>query len=147
VSLDVDQVAPALDELPGLDELLALVDACITSATVPCQLTGEADLESALEKLRQRTGPFVASTLGASGAVALDGDRIIRAPALTVPVVDTTSAGDAFHAGVLCALLEGMTAAETLRFANAAAALTCRDLGRRGCPTRAEVDALLAIQR
>ncbi len=143
VSLDVDQVAPGLDHL-ALDQLLALVDACITSAALPCQLTGEADLERALAKLRQRTGPFVAATLGERGSLALDGDRVTRAPALTVPVVDTTSAGDAFHAAVVCALLEGMTAAETLRFANAAAALTCRDLGRRGCPTRAEVEALLA---
>lgn len=138
VSLDVDQLAP------GLDELLALVDVCVTSAALPCQLTGEADPERALEKLRRRTGPFVACTLGARGAMAIDGDSVTRAPALTMPVVDTTSAGDAFHAAVICALLEGRTVIETLRFANAAAALTCRDLGRRGCPTRDEVLALMA---
>ncbi len=34
--------------------------------------------------------------------------------------------------------------ADALRFASAAAALKCRDLGRRGCPTRAQVESFLA---
>ena len=59
-------------------------------------------------------------------------------------MVDTTACGDTFHAAFLCALLEAQPPRQALRFANAAAALKCRDLGRRGCPTRAEVNALFA---
>ena len=46
--------------------------------------------------------------------------------------------------GFLAALLEGRDFAASLRFANAAAALKVKDLGRRGCPARAAVLALLA---
>jgi sulfofructose kinase len=142
VSIDVDHVRP------GLDELLELVDICVTSEVVPHQVTGEKDLEQALRKLAGRTGPFVCCTLGPRGAAALDyrdGDsHMLLSPAFDVPVVDTTACGDTFHAAVIAALLDGQTVGETLRFANAAAGLKCRDLGRRGCPTRAEVHALLA---
>jgi sugar/nucleoside kinase (ribokinase family) len=59
-------------------------------------------------------------------------------------VVDTTACGDTFRAALLVALLDGLRPAEGLRFANAAASLKTRDLGRRGCPRRAEVNALMA---
>jgi sulfofructose kinase len=58
--------------------------------------------------------------------------------------VDTTGAGDVFHAGFIYGLLRNWEIAEILRFANAVAALKCRDLGgRRGIPTLEEVNRLL----
>ncbi len=139
VSLDVDHPAP------GLDELLPLVDVCITSRGVPEQLTGEANLEAALRKLADKTGGLVGCTLDGDGAALLDDGHLILSPAFPVDhMVDTTACGDTFHAAFLCALLEAQPPRQALRFANAAAALKCRDLGRRGCPTRAEVNALLA---
>ncbi len=138
VSIDLDHARP------GIDELLELVDICVTSESVPQQLTGEADLEQSLRKLALRTGSFVCCTLGARGAAAVDAGHLVLSPAFDVEVVDTTACGDTFHAAVIAAILDGLTVGETLRFANAAAALKCRDLGRRGCPTRAQVNALLA---
>jgi sugar/nucleoside kinase (ribokinase family) len=138
VSLDVDH------SRPGLSELLALTDVCVTSEALPHELTGEADLEQALRKLAALTGAFVGCTLGPRGAAALDGGHLVLSPAFPVDVVDTTACGDTFHAALIAALLDGAEVGEALRFANAAAGLKCRDLGRRGCPTRAEVDALLA---
>jgi sugar/nucleoside kinase (ribokinase family) len=138
VSLDLDHARP------GVDELLELVDICVVSDGVPSQLTGEADLEQALRALAQRTGPFVACTLGPRGAAALDHGHLVLSPAFDVEVVDTTACGDTFHAAVIVGLLDGRSVGDTLRFANAAAGLKCRDLGRRGCPTRAEVNALIA---
>jgi sugar/nucleoside kinase (ribokinase family) len=138
VSLDLDHVRP------GLDELLALTDVCVTSAEVPYELTGERDLEQALRTLGRTTGPLVACTLGPSGAAALDDGHLLLSPAFPADLVDTTACGDTFHAAVICALLDGKSVGEVLRFANAAAALKCRDLGRRGCPRKPEVDELLA---
>jgi sugar/nucleoside kinase (ribokinase family) len=138
VSLDVDHARP------GLDELLALTDVCITSEGVPHELTGEADLEQALRALGRKTGPLVGCTLGSRGAAALDDGHLLLSPAFPADVVDTTACGDTFHAGAIAALLDGKSVGEILRFANAAAALKCRDLGRRGCPTKPEVNALLA---
>jgi sugar/nucleoside kinase (ribokinase family) len=139
VSLDLDHVGP------GVDELLALADVCITSEGVPAQLTGEDDLEQALRALQQRSGArLVGCTLGARGAAALDHDHLLLSPTFPARVVDTTACGDTFHAAVIRALLDGKSVGDTLRFANAAAALKCRAIGRRGCPTKAEVEELLA---
>jgi sulfofructose kinase len=140
VSLDIDHPAP------GLDELLPLVDLCITARGVAEQLTGETHLESALRALAAKTGGLVGSTLDGDGAALLDDGHLIMSPAFPVDhLVDTTACGDTFRAAFLCALLESQPPRQALRFANAAAALKCRDLGRRGCPTRAEVNALLAM--
>jgi sulfofructose kinase len=141
VSLDVDHPAP------GLDELLRLADIVITSRGLPQQLTGEADLERALRKLAEGVPGLVGCTLGADGAALLDDGHLLLSPAFpTEVVVDTTACGDTFRAALLVALAEGQRPSEGLRFANAAAALKARDLGRRGCPMRAEVNALLARQ-
>ncbi|MGZ3439162.1 MAG: carbohydrate kinase family protein, partial [Polyangia bacterium] len=56
VSLDIDHPAP------GLDDLLPLVDVCITSRGVPEQLTGETNLEAALRRLADKTGGLVGCT-------------------------------------------------------------------------------------
>lgn len=138
VSLDVDHPAP------GLDELLTLVDICITSRGLPEKLTGEHELEKALRLLSERVPGLVGCTLGADGAALLDDGHLLLSPAFPVRAVDTTACGDTFRAGFLSAIADGRTPASALRFANAAAALKARDLGRRGCPTRAEVTALLA---
>jgi len=135
-----------IDHVPeGADELLGLIDLCIVSAGFPSELTGERDRERALVALRRwnPTG-FLCMTLGAEGALALDGDRIIHAPAFAVEPVDTTACGDVFHGAFLYAALAGFELAPALRFANAAAALKTRALGGRpGIPTLAEVQAFL----
>jgi sulfofructose kinase len=84
-------------------------------------------------------------TRSARGAEAWtrDGPRI-AAPALPVHAVDTTGAGDAFHAAYLVALLEGQTLPDRLVFANAAAALACTAWGAQAAlPRRDQVEALL----
>ena len=80
VSLDVDHARP------GLDELLELVDICVTSEALPHQLSGESDLEQALRQLARRTGPFVCCTLGARGAAALDDGHLLLSPPFAVEV-------------------------------------------------------------
>ena len=66
-------------------------------------------------------------------------------PAFAVETVDTTGAGDAFHAGYACALARGEPFPRALRFGAAVAALKCRAWGgRAGLPTLAETAAFLA---
>jgi sulfofructose kinase len=140
VSLDIDHT------FPGIDELLSLADICFTGEAVPAALSGEQDLARALAHLSTKTRPgaLVGCTLGARGAAALDGDKLLLSPAHPIdPVVDTTACGDTFRAAALRALLDGKSLPDLLRFANAAAALKCRALGRRGCPTLSELTALL----
>jgi sugar/nucleoside kinase (ribokinase family) len=66
-------------------------------------------------------------------------------PAFRVAAVDTTGAGDAFHAGYAHALGAGAELPEALRSGCAVAALACTALGgRAGLPDRAALGRLLA---
>jgi len=49
-----------------------------------------------------------------------------------VPVVDTTGAGDIFHAGFVYGLLQGWELDRQLEFSCAAAAMNCMAEGARG---------------
>ena len=59
----------------------------------------------------------------------LAGDQLVHAPAFTVTAVDTTAAGDVFRAGLIYGLLNDYAPHEMLRFANAAAAVSCTRSG------------------
>ena len=123
-----------LDELyPNIDDLLANVDYLIVSRDFPTRLTGEPTLEQALRKIHCRYNPrLAAATLGAEGVLAFDGTRLLHTSAFRVPVVDTTGAGDIFHAGFIYALLQNWPLDRQLEFACAAAALNCTAVGARG---------------
>jgi sugar/nucleoside kinase (ribokinase family) len=123
-----------LDEIyPGVDKLVENVDYLIVSRDFPVRLTGEADLETALRHIQKRYGcSLSAATLGCDGVLAWDGSNFHLRPAYRVPVVDTTGAGDIFHAGFIYGLLQGWPIERQLDFACAAAALNCTASGARG---------------
>lgn len=123
-----------LDEMyEGVEDLSAHVDYLIVSRDFPSRMTGERNLELALRKMKSRYGCIVtAATLGADGVLAWDGERFHLRPAYCVDVVDTTGAGDIFHAGFIYGLLQGWPLARRLDFACAAAALNCTRTGARG---------------
>ena len=85
---------------------------------------------------------IVVVTRGARGCTAYtcDGDVI---DAVAVPIddpVSTLGAGDVFHGALLAGLVQGLTLAPALAFANRAAALSCRALdGRSAIPTIGEL--------
>ena len=140
--VDVERVRP------GIEELLAEIDVVITAQGFPSELTGVGDVGGALLALVEAYRPAVAcATLGAEGSLALVGGTEIHTPAFTVPIVDTTGAGDVFRGGFIAGWLLGGPVAdvrEVLTYANAVAALKCRALGAQaGIPGRAEVDLLL----
>jgi sugar/nucleoside kinase (ribokinase family) len=67
-------------------------------------------------------------------------------PAFSVPAVDTTGAGDCFHAAYLFGYLQDWNVIQCLHFAHAAAALSVQQVGARGgLPTREQVEEFLAI--
>jgi sulfofructose kinase len=123
-------------------ELVAAVTIPIFAEHVLEPLTGERDFERALRKVGSQFGD-VCVTLGARGAMLLEGDRLHHVEALPVEVVDTTGAGDVFRGAFITALLRGDSAPDILRFANAAAALSCTRRGAiAGVPTFEETMAL-----
>lgn len=83
-------------------------------------------------------------TLGAKGAVALDGTEVLTQPAFKVDAIDAVAAGDAFVGAFTVALAEGQALAAALRFACAAGALaTTRRGAQPSLPRRADVETLL----
>ncbi len=136
-----------LDELyPGVEALLANVDFLIASRDFPCRLMAESNLEKALFKMQSRFGgTLTAATLGEHGVLAYDGRHFLHTPAFQVPVVDTTGAGDIFHAGFIFGLLQGWPLDRQLDFACAAAALNCSSVGARGgIQPLSTIEALMA---
>ncbi len=123
-----------LDELyPGMDELLENVDYLIVSRDIPSRLMAEPDLEMALRQMQRRYGcRLTAATLGHEGVLAWNGKQLHHTSAYRVPVVDTTGAGDIFHAGFIYGLLQNWPLERQLDFSCAAAALNCMAIGARG---------------
>jgi len=127
-------VVADLDEAySGGDQLLRCVDYMVVSRDFPARNTGERDLARALKILREKYAcQLTAATLGEGGVLAWDGERLLHRAAYRVPVVDTTGAGDIFHAGFIYGLLRGWELERQLDFACAAAALNCTAQGARG---------------
>ncbi len=89
---------------------------------------------------------LAAVTLGPEGLLwQLQGQAPQRMAGFRVPqVIDTTGAGDTFHAALAYAWADGMTHEDALRFASAAAALKCtRPHGILGAPHQTEVRTFL----
>ena len=138
VTTDIDQVS---DRTP---DLIAAATFPIVAERVPHALTGDADPERALRTLRRQHAGMLCVTLGSRGALLLVGDRLYRAPAVHVDAVDTTGAGDVFRGALIYSLLRGDDPDTMLRFATAAAAVSCtREGAIGGVPTLEEVERLL----
>ncbi len=136
-----------LDELyPGVDALLPLIDYLITSRDIPGRISGESDLRKSLPAVRTRYGGrLAAATLGQEGVLAYDGAQFHYAPAFRVDTVDTTGAGDIFHAGFIYGLRQDLPLPRQLEFACAAAALNCTGIGARGhIAPLTEIDKLIS---
>ena len=136
-----------VDELyPGVEILLKTVDYLITSRDIPGRLMKEPDLKESLPALQKRFGSrLTAATLGEEGVLAWDGTQFQYAPAFRIEAVDTTGAGDIFHAGFIYGLLQGWPLPRQLDFACAAAALNCTALGARaGIQPVAAIEHLIA---
>lgn len=126
VTTDIDR---AVD---GIETLIQTATHPIFSEHVVTTITGESDPERALRKMRTTHRGILTVTLGAHGAMALEGDTIVHEPGFVVMPVDTTGAGDIFRAGFIFGLRQGWQTAEILRFANAAAAESCTKEGAIG---------------
>jgi len=137
VMCDLDQFRDSLRFL------LPQVDYPVLSLGVLEPLGGSNDPLVALPAIRARYGSIaICTTLGEQGALAWTGDRFWYAPAYRVPVVDTTGAGDLFHAGFAYGLLQGWDLQHILEFGCAAAGLNCQAHGARG-----GIQTLASIER
>jgi sugar/nucleoside kinase (ribokinase family) len=125
-------------------ELVAAVSIPIFAERVLPAITGDADIERALRVVRASHDGMLCVTLGAKGAMMLVGDELIYERGFQIAAVDTTGAGDVFRAGFIFATLRGYPPRQCLRFANAAAAISCTKAGAMASvPSREAVEALI----
>ncbi len=68
-------------------------------------------------------------TRGEKGALVVTKKGLFEVSGITVDVVDTTGAGDAFNSGLAMALAEGKDLEYAVKFANCAGAIECKKLG------------------
>ncbi|MFD6053146.1 PfkB family carbohydrate kinase [Agromyces sp. NPDC060279] len=153
-----DGVAVVVDPSPMIDDIpIARLHRAIDHATVWTTNEAEARLLAARLGLRETselavlcrsiavaTGVTVILRANRRGAyVSAATGEIVQVAPFPVDAVDTNGAGDA-HTGVLCAgLAQGRELVDSVRRANAAAAIAVTRRGPATSPTRAEIDALV----
>ncbi|MXW29652.1 MAG: ribokinase [Chloroflexi bacterium] len=127
----------------------ALVDVLTPNQAEAAALTGidvtdAVSAESAARALVQRGVRAIVVKMGEAGAFYLSDGGSGYVPPFEVQAVDSVAAGDAFGAAMTCALAEGKSLSEVVRFGAAAGALAVTRPGAQDAmPTRADVEALL----
>jgi len=103
------------------------------------------DWDAVGQRLRQIGLRTVIITLAGEGSVFVVSAGTTRVPGFSVPVVDTTAAGDAFVGGLAVALLRESPLPDAVRFANACGAIAVTRAGAQpSLPRRTEVERLIA---
>lgn len=131
---------PTLCDVEAVSEdTLALIAACdtvILPRTVAREIAGTDELKPMLEKLIALGARRAAVTMGAEGTAGLDGaGELCRVEAIPPEnIVDTTGAGDAFHAGFLFADISGAGFEDALRFGAEVASVKCTHAGPSSPP-------------
>lgn len=130
---------------PRSRDLMRLTDVPIVSQECARGLSGSDDPAGALAVLVEYGARTPVVTLGAEGCIFILDGRIDRQRALSVEVVDTTGAGDAFHGAWCYGVAAGWKTRDVIAFASVVASLNCRGLGgRTALPTLEE--ALAAVR-
>ena len=85
------------------------------------------------------------ATQGSAGSTGYSGDSgLVQADGFKVDVVSTLGAGDVFHGALLAQVIQGYNLADSLKRANAVAALSCRGLdGQSMIPNTSELNSFL----
>jgi len=131
--LSLDPASHSFLQCLGVEAFFALaqgVDIFIPNLDEGRVLTGEREPDRVMRSLLRRFY-VVALKLGADGAMAGTGDTIAHHPGFTVPVVDTTGAGDAFGAAFIVTWLTHHDLAAALREGNRIAAGVVQAVGAR----------------
>lgn len=127
-----DLISPRASALAELRLLMPHIDYFMPSVAEAFSLASTSDPQAAARFFLDLGARAVIIKMGADGShVALGGEHR-RVPAHEIAVMDTTSCGDSFCAGFICALDRGREVLDAVRFATATAALVAQGLGTLG---------------
>jgi sugar/nucleoside kinase (ribokinase family) len=126
--LDVVTPGPA-DYQSRLTEVLPEVDVFVPNDHEGQLITGLQDPLAQAERFHHMGARTSIVTMGDRGAVLVADGLRLRADSYRMPFVDGTGGGDAFAAGYIAALLQGLGPEESLRMASAVGASCVRAIG------------------
>ncbi len=133
------------DDAEFLKPVLKLVDIASFNQFGVRAWTGREPSPALARELTAMGPSTVLFTRGAAGAIGANAHTSLQVEGHKVEVVDTTGAGDTFHAAFVKGTLSGLALEEALAYANAAGALSVTALGPRGLlPDHATVAAFLS---
>jgi len=140
--------APAVTR--GLPPPLYRVDLLTPNKSEAEILVGNPDVtreQTAMQLLKKGPGAVILK-LGEKGALVYQEGKTQKIPGFKVEAKDSTAAGDAFNGALAFTLSEGRALSEAARFANAAGALCCTQLGAQtSLPFRKDVEIFLEKNR
>ncbi len=121
---------------PELDRLLAKTDVLIVNRVEAEKISGQKIPTEAIHHLIERGPEIIVITLGEQGALVWDGEKRNAVPTFEVKkIVDTTGAGDAFSAGWIVGMVEGMDWVSAAKLGNAVSSMKINSFGaRNGVP-------------
>lgn len=141
--LDVATPGPA-DYLRHLRPLLPETDVFLPNTDEAALILGETDPVRQAEAFRALGARRVVITCGDRGAVVFSDTTRARLGTYPVAFVDGSGGGDAFDAGYIAGLLDGLSEPDCLKLASAVGASCVRAVGTTaGIFTRPEADAFL----
>jgi len=141
--LDVATPGPA-DYLRHLRPLLPQTDVFLPNTDEAALILGETDPVRQAEAFRLLGAKRVVITCGERGAIALSEGRRVRLGTYPVAFVDGSGGGDAFDAGYIAGLLDGLSEVDCLKLASAVGASCVRAVGTTaGIFSRPEAEAFL----
>lgn len=108
--------------------LLPEVDIFLPNEVEAQAIAAAESVDAALATLCGMT-KLVALKAGPDGSLACDGRETIHVPAFRLQVADTTGCGDAFNAGFIDGLLQGLALSESMARGNACGALMASVVG------------------
>jgi sugar/nucleoside kinase (ribokinase family) len=144
--LDV-AIAQTGNYIDPLRVVLPHTDVFLPNADEAALILGESDPLTQARAFHELGARRVVVTCGALGAVAVSDALEVRLGTYAVPFVDGSGGGDAFVAGYIAGLLDGLPEIACLKLASAAGASCVRAVGTTaGVFARAEADAFIAAQ-
>lgn len=113
--------------LPSRDEFMAVWDV--------------ESIEEGLSKVRRVSNAVVVVKQDQDGATGMFESEVVHVPAFKINVLNNVGAGDSFNAGFIRAQVDGLGFDESIRFANAAAAIK---ISTPDFPTVVSVEAIIS---
>jgi sugar/nucleoside kinase (ribokinase family) len=141
----LDVVTPGKGEyLSKLDKILPHTDVFLPNDHEAGLMTGEKDVLKQAETFRKLGAGTVVITMGGEGSLLVHAGGRLRAATYPIEYVDGSGGGDAFDAGYIFGLLQGLPVEECLKVASALGASCVRAIGTTpGVFTRAECEAFM----